>query len=305
VNKHSLPYFPLVSVIIPTYNRAKYIAETIESVLAQTYPNIEVIVIDDGSTDNTREVIVKYAPAVQYMWQENAERGASRNQGLRLATGEFIAFLDSDDLWLSGKLERDVEFLLANPDVGLVYTDIIQIDANGNDKGLRKLGGCSGNVTQKLLRSNFVFMAGHLARTSLIREIGGFREERELSGSEDWEMWVRLSTITQFAYLPDATGKTRTHEENTMSSPHRMLESMAHALEVVRNADYLTPKQKRSLKLVEAKMALVNAINYCSRHENRRVFSFLKQALGTSPLIVFDPRFAYTIFRSLNNRLKK
>ena len=114
---------PLVTVVIPTYNRADYIAETIESVLSQTYRNIEVIVIDDGSTDGTAQVVAPFIPRVSYVQQENAERGASRNHGLRLARGKYVAFLDSDDVWLPTKVADDVAYLEARPDVGLIHTD--------------------------------------------------------------------------------------------------------------------------------------------------------------------------------------
>ncbi|MEJ7861509.1 MAG: glycosyltransferase [Pyrinomonadaceae bacterium] len=288
---------PLVSIIIPGYNRAEYIAETIESVLAQTYRNIEIIVVDDGSTDNTREIVAEYLPKVQYIWQENSERGASRNHGLRLAKGEFISFLDSDDLWLPNKIESDLEFFNKNLSFGVIHTDAIQIDANGNKLKLLKRKGFQGRITAKLLEDNFILMATHLARTQVIREIGGFREERQLSGSEDWEMWVRLSTVTDFAYLPKATTKIRTHEANTMSDAGGMNNSMDYALEIFRNSKYLTAKQKKILSKTKAYVSLINAINYCSVKESRKAATFLKRAFRNNFKIIFDPRFSYTILR--------
>lgn len=288
---------PLVSIIIPGYNRAEYIAETIESVLAQTYRNIEIIVVDDGSTDNTKEIVAEYLPKVQYIWQENSERGASRNHGLRLAKGEFISFLDSDDLWLPNKIEEDLEFLDNSSAVGVIYTDICLIDAKGNYLKLIKRKGFRGKVTEKLLEDNFVSIGAHLSRTQLIREIGGFREERQLSGSEDWEMWVRLSTVTDFAYLPKATTKIRTHEANTMSNAGGMNNSMDYALEIFRNSKYLTAKQKKILSKTKAYVSLINAINYCSVKESRKAATFLKRAFRNNFKVIFDPRFSYTILR--------
>lgn len=288
---------PLVSIIIPGYNRAEYIAETIESVLAQTYRNIEIIVVDDGSTDNTREIVAEYLPKVQYIWQENSERGASRNHGLRLAKGEFISFLDSDDLWLPNKIEEDLEFLENSSAVGVIYTDICLVDAKGNYLKLIKRKGFRGKVTEKLLEDNFVSIGAHLSRTQLIREIGGFLEERQLSGSEDWEMWVRLSTVTDFAYLPKATTKIRTHEANTMSNAGGMNNSMDYALEIFRNSKYLTAKQKKILSKTKAYVSLINAINYCSVKESRKAATFLKRAFRNNFKVIFDPRFSYTILR--------
>src|SRR5215471_9220074 len=147
---------PLVSVVIPTYNRADYIGETIESVLQQTYSNIEIIVIDDGSTDNTAQVVERFESRVRYVRQENAERGASRNHGLRLAQGEFISFLDSDDLWMPSKAAAAVSLLQENPAIGLVCTDAVQIDGQGKEVQTLRARGRSGDVTEKLLQDNFV-----------------------------------------------------------------------------------------------------------------------------------------------------
>ena len=292
---------PLVSVIIPTYNRADYIAETIESVLGQTYDNIEIIVIDDGSTDNTAEIVRGFGRKVRYVWQENSERGASRNHGLRLAKGEFIAFLDSDDLWLPEKAAEAVDYLKAHPAVGLVCTDAMQIDEKGREtRRIRARGHC-GQVTDKLLQNNFVIMPTHLARTSVVKRIGGFREERELSGSEDWEMWVRLSLVAELAYLPKVTAKYRVHTANTMSSAAGMQRSMARAAELFRTSDQLSPSHKRNLERMDANIALVNAINYCSQRDRRTSVRLLAEAVSTDPRSLIDPRFGYTIYRLLKN----
>ncbi len=151
---------PLVSVVIPTYNRSDYIVETIESVLSQEYSSLEIIVIDDGSTDGTREIVKnRFGSDVQYIWQENSERGASRNHGLRLARGELISFLDSDDLWTRDKVSCDVEILSAS-DAGVVYSDIDLIDADGRHLRTVKRRGRSGRVTDHLLTGNFVLIGG-------------------------------------------------------------------------------------------------------------------------------------------------
>lgn len=294
---------PLVTVVIPSYNRAQYIGETIESVFAQTYYNIEIIVIDDGSTDNTEEAVAKYVPRVRYVKQENAERGASRNHGLRLANGEFIVFLDSDDLLLPDKIEEDLILFKENPSIGLVYTDILIIDAEGNPIKQIKRPGYAGKITEKLLEDNFISIGAHLIRTQLVRDIGGFREERQLSGSEDWEMWVRLSTITEFAYLSRATAKIRTHLANTMNNAEGMSRSMNYALDLVSKSKYLNTKQKLLLGKTKAYMSLINAINYCSSNEKEKTLFFLKEAFVNNPKITFDYRFSYTILRLVKSYL--
>lgn len=294
---------PLVSVVIATYNRAQYVAETIESVLSQSYPKIEAIVIDDGSTDDTAAVVEPFVPKVRYVWQENAERGAARNHGLRLAQGEYIAFLDSDDLWLPMKIEEDIAFLEANPGVGLVYTDSVQIDVDGRELRVVRVAGPSGRVTETLLRKTFVSIGTHLARTALVREIGGFREERRLSGAEDWEMWVRLSLETDFAYDPRVTTKIRTHPQNTMTDAAAMCRSITRAGELLREYEQLATAYGKALKRMDAHLALVNAINYCSRKEQKQSLRFLRDAVSADPRIVLDPRYPYTILRLLKNGL--
>jgi len=292
---------PLLSVVIPSYNRADYIGETIESVLQQTYSNIEVVVIDDGSTDNTAQVVEPFAPRVRYIRQENAERGASRNHGLRLAKGEYIAFLDSDDLWLPDKAERGIHFLRDRPGVGMLCTDAIEIDGEGNERRLLHARGYSGKVTGKLLQNNFVIMPTHLARTSVVREIGGFREERKLSGSEDWEMWVRLSLVAEIAYIPQVTAKYRVHTANTMSSAEGMQRSMGRAAQLFNESEHLARTHKRSLRKMDANVALVNAINYCSQRDRKNSMQLLAHAFASDPQTILDPRFGYTLYRLAKN----
>ena len=292
---------PLVSVVIPTYNREKYIGQTVESVLNQTYSNFEVIVVDDGSTDGTKKALLKYASRLKYIFQSNSERGASRNKGLKESKGEFIAFLDSDDLWLPEKLNEEISQLLSNASAGVVYSDVDLIDANGNYLKTIKRKGYQGNVTEQLLCDNFISIGGHLIRTKLLRQINGSREERELSGSEDWEMWVRLSRITDFVYLPKSMVKIRTHDSNTMINPDGMNRSMTYALKLMESSDYLSAPQKRLLYKTKAHIQLINAINYCTAHKSGDAVAALKKAFSINPGIVKDPRFAYTVWRLVRN----
>jgi len=122
----------MVSVIIPTFNRGYIIASTIDSVLAQTYRPIELIIVDDGSGDETREVVARYGTQVRYIYQENAGLAAARNTGLSVARGEFIAFQDSDDIWLPWKLKAQVAIMREHPELAFVWTDMTAIDPSGD-----------------------------------------------------------------------------------------------------------------------------------------------------------------------------
>lgn len=139
----------LVSVIVPAYNRAHLIGQTIESALAQTHTRIEVIVVDDGSSDGTHEVVERFGDPVRCVRQPNAGVAAARNRGFTEARGEFIALLDSDDIWLPWKLEAQVAILRTRPDVGMVWTDMSAIDADGNvihERYIREMYGAFDNV---------------------------------------------------------------------------------------------------------------------------------------------------------------
>ena len=123
---------PKVSVIIPAYNCAHYICHAVDSVLAQTFPDFELVVVDDGSTDNTRELLKQYGSQIKYIYQQNKDMTAARNTGINHSSGEYIAFLDSDDIWLANKLERQIVLLDQAPEVGLVYCWHYYIDPAGN-----------------------------------------------------------------------------------------------------------------------------------------------------------------------------
>ena len=124
---------PTVSVVIPTYNRALMVKEAIQSVLDQTYSDFEIIVVDDGSTDDTREVVTAFADKVRYVFQENSGRSNARNRAIHMARGRYIAFLDSDDLYMPHKLDMQVACMEKVPEFGMVYSTAVCIDEQGND----------------------------------------------------------------------------------------------------------------------------------------------------------------------------
>jgi len=188
----------MVSIIIPTYNRARYIAETIESVLAQTYREIEIIVIDDGSKDNTGEVVKQFGDRVRYVWQQNSERAVSRNNGLKLSQGEFVSFPDSDDCWLPETVSEMVETMRRVPAAGVVAMSCAIVNSDRRVMGMFHPGGnVDGVVTNafhQLLHSNIVGSpSAVLLRRSVLDRAGAVDEDRRLIGIEDWELWARLA----------------------------------------------------------------------------------------------------------------
>ncbi len=190
-----------ISVVIPTYNRRHWLPETIQSVLQQTFPPHEVIVVDDGSTDGTGEWLQKAFPQVRYLWQQQAGPSAARNQGARLATGNWLAFLDSDDRWLPKKLERQVAFLQEHPEFQAVHTNEIWI-RNGRrvnpKKRHQKFGGW---IYPQCLPLCIISPSSILLSRELWEWSGGFDES--LPACEDYDLWLRITAEHPIGYLEE------------------------------------------------------------------------------------------------------
>lgn len=200
---------PLVSAIIPTYNRAHIICEAVESALAQTYPRIEVIVVDDGSKDDTLERLRKYEGRISVVPQANAGPAAARNRGVVMSHGELIAFLDSDDLWLPSKIERQVSLLRrAGDTVPCCLSNIMMKWNSGNrasfDIALLKTDAEEGlwlNVAEVLATRSVLFNQGIMIRRSVLDKIGGFDES--IRYLEDIEFPLRLSLEGPWAFIKE------------------------------------------------------------------------------------------------------
>jgi len=178
---------PTISVVIPAYNAAAYVGEAIESVLKQTLPASEVIVVDDGSTDDTRSVAERYGRRVTYLRQNNAGVSAARNLGVRIATGSWIAFLDADDHWRADKLQKQIDALNRNPSAVLVYSDFLIVEGNCR----RIVEVCPPQQLLPALRYRCPFMPSVvlMAREAFLNA-GAF--DQTLQGTEDWDLWVKI-----------------------------------------------------------------------------------------------------------------
>jgi glycosyltransferase involved in cell wall biosynthesis len=202
-----------VSVVIPTYNSAAYLADAVDSVLNQTFTDFEIIVIDDGSTDDTESVMGRYGDRVRYIRQANGGVAAARNRGIEESRGRYVAFLDSDDTWFPSKLERQLEALRKDPEYRACYGAFTAVRSDLTP--LHESGGNRAGSTLEdlLLRGNIIgSICTVMCERTMFEETGGF--DPSLSQCADWDMWVRLAALTEFLYLDVPLVTYRQHGAN-------------------------------------------------------------------------------------------
>lgn len=210
----------MISVVITCYNYGKYLKGCLESVLAQTWSDLEVIVVNDGSVDETDQVMGSFAAEkrVRYLKQENLGQAAAKNAGIGAARGAFIAFLDADDLWLPDKLVKQME-KFSSERVGVVYSTASFIDENGapfnHEVTGRYLQPCRGRVTERLIFDNFIPFSSSVVRRACLERAGGF--DASLKMGIDWDLWLRLSTEYEFDYVDEKLLRYRMGHGGQMS----------------------------------------------------------------------------------------
>jgi len=230
---HADTHYPVVSVIVAAYNYGHFIGYALDSLAAQTYKKWECIVVDDGSTDNTREVVEAYAAKdsrVRYLHQENAKQAAARNNGLRNATGDYFLFMDADDLIEPRKLEWQVEFLERHPNVDIVYSDArffptenpsqLLYSMWGENKPWQPgIAGCGREVLLPLLGLNNILVNAALTRRSIVERVVFFDET--LPPVEDWDFWLRCAEAGACFHFSDSEGTralVRSHSSSSSKS---------------------------------------------------------------------------------------
>lgn len=217
---------PLISVIIPAYNARPFICTAVESVLSQTHPAVEVIVVDDGSTDDTPDALAGFEARTRVLRQANRGPAAARNAGLACARGEYVMFLDADDWILPEKLRRQVTCLAASPSVGWVYCDVAYVDEQGRHVTLaserfayERRSRLEGLLFPELLPGNFIPVHAPMIRRHLLTDVGPFDEDRRLIGVEDWDLLLRLSLRAPAAYLPEVLAGCLLHSSSLSADP--------------------------------------------------------------------------------------
>ena len=261
----------LVSVVIPTYNSSQFLTDAIESVLVQTFKDFEILVIDDGSTDDTKRVIIEKfggVSQVSYIYKENGGVSSARNFGIEKAKGKYIAFLDADDAWIPEKLEKQISALEKNPEIKACYSSFFLCDKYLNLVGVNQSERKADALSDLLFIGNVVATPSTvIAERELFQQVGGF--DTELSQCADWEMWIRLATQTEFIYIDEPLLKYRQHDSN-MSKNSALLE-------------------KDSILLMEKGFALPNLPNELKAKKN--------EALARNYMVLAGTYFRVNLYR--------
>jgi glycosyltransferase involved in cell wall biosynthesis len=201
----------LVSVVIPTYNTSNFLIKAIQSVINQTYKNWELIIVDDGSTDQTRQIVEEFQKKdsrIKYFFQNNKGQGAARNLGIKNTSGNYIAFLDSDDEFFENKLERVISYFEKDKNIGFIYTDAIIIGDYLYKKRMSEIvTPYSGKIYTKLLFNNFITTSTVVVKREVLQNCGLFDESNLLRNFEDYDLWLRIAKKYKIEYIPEVLVK--------------------------------------------------------------------------------------------------
>jgi GT2 family glycosyltransferase len=238
---------PKVSVIIPTYNRYKFLSEAIESVLNQQYQDYELIVVDDGSTDDTAQIAQKYNSKISYIYQENRGVSAARNRGLACSSGEYLCFLDSDDVWQPGKLKTQVEFMERHLEYQISYTDEVWIRNGVRVNQRRKHRKYGGWILPYCLPLCIISPSSVMIKRGLFDVVGKFDES--LPACEDYDLWLRIARDYPIGFIEQPLIIKRGGHADQLSRKYYGIDRFRIvALEKLLAAGNLSPKHERLVK---------------------------------------------------------
>jgi glycosyltransferase involved in cell wall biosynthesis/ubiquinone/menaquinone biosynthesis C-methylase UbiE len=293
---------PKVSVVIATYNRGHFICGAIESAFAQTFKDFEVIVVDDGSSDNTKEELEKYASRIHYIFQENKGRAEARNTAIMAAKGEYVAFLDDDDIWLPHKLGRQVAFLDSNPDIGLVHAFVEMIDEGGcllqkETNKWRKLYMKAmkiGYTYEGMSRFCVMFLSTVMVRRNCIGQVGLF--DSGIRAFEDWDVYLRIALKYRIGTIRQPLVRHRLHRTHT-TMPEFIQGQIKVSMKHLAIADSSCGLALRNRIRHNFYIRLGNA--YYTDTQLAMFRYYVLKALKLNPLILFFPRLILHFFLSL------
>jgi glycosyltransferase involved in cell wall biosynthesis len=296
-----------VSAVIPTFNCSKYIVDAVESALKQTSVDLEVIVVDDGSTDDTAERLACFGDRIRYIRQENGGPSKARNRGIREAKGELIAFLDADDRWLPHKTAKQVELLEQRPKVGLVHTGIFVCSEETGEQwvGPADRTPFTGYCYPRIFWGHAVPPSAAMIRKSVFDQVGVFDEMIRGPSYEDQDLWLRIAREYEFAYIPEPLIIYRVHGANGSLNLQRNVEDEYRVLvKTLREDPSLWTKLDRA-RARQKLYGLAFSSGYGRVHagETRRAREFFRAAWSHSP---FNPLpLAYWTFSFMPRRVRE
>lgn len=292
---------PLVSIVIPAFNAAEFIEETLASVFAQTYPSIEVIVVDDGSTDATAEILRDQQDRITVLTQANSGQASARNHGARVSRGSMLCFIDADDLFDPGKIKQQVAVLARFNEAVAAYCDCRVIDAAGNvvqESNALSVVRHSGDVAASFLKAHSVTTPGMvLIRRSAFSKAGGFNERKIHRGHEDGVFWLRLALEGPIVYSPETLMSYRRHAaQETQRSDFRLTLSKSRVQRLIDVKDTIDARDDADLKLLlehETFNAGIYAAWLSRRHRDRAsAITYARLATSIQP-------FSFSAWRAL------
>jgi len=207
---------------MPVFNGEKYLSSSVESVLGQTYVNIELLLIDDGSTDSTYKIGESFAQRdkrIRFFSIENRGRAGARNFAIDAAEGSYIAFLDADDFWFEDKLEKQMAIFSENSEIKLVYSQREWVDSDGNAiSGYESHNLPSGKIFEQLIEGNYLCTSTVCVDIDVVRSVGGFDQSKKFTNCQDYDLWLRASLLGEFFGIDDKLTYYRIHDSNAHSN---------------------------------------------------------------------------------------
>ncbi|MDX2303977.1 MAG: glycosyltransferase family A protein [Microscillaceae bacterium] len=291
----------LFSIIIPTYNRADFIISTLDTVLHQSYPHVEVIIVDDGSTDNTAALVSPYlSEKVYYFKKENEERAAARNFGIHQAKGHYVTFIDSDDILYPWHFASAVKMIekYQNPEIFHLAYEIK--DTQGNI--LYQNNQLKGDLNRKLLKGNLLSCMGVFVRKDIILQ-NLFNPTRDLSGSEDWELWMRIASKYPIYYNNEITSALIQHDKRSVLDvkEEKLKKRIDLAYEAVSADPDFQKKYGKYKNLVRSHLLLYIALHLLIALQKKRCWRYVMESVRIYPGIIFNKKFLVIVFKTLSN----
>lgn len=248
----------LISVIIPTYNASRKLPYSIDSALNQTYPNSEIIVVDDGSSDDTEQLIRRRYPTVRYIHQPNGGPAKARNTGIAAARGALIAFLDADDLWSPDKLALQLAYLQHHPDIGMVFTENLVIDAAGRllDSSRKRRDLMAGDLVRNIFDRSGLTTSTVMVRSGVLRRVGGF-EEGLITGEDD-NLWMRIAMACPVGLIDQPLASYRSADGSLSRTPGNIFRGVSRHLDLIETDPRYAALRQRIGDLIPPKRAIVH-----------------------------------------------